>query len=56
MCNGNCNQGRCCDCAPDQPLSPAEAWFFIVTMLLGAIVSITGIAAIAGYVWGWLTR
>lgn len=58
MCNGNCNQGRTCDCAPSdrKPMSRGEALAFVLVMILSAAVSIAGVSAIAGYLWGWATR
>lgn len=52
-----CNQGRNCDCVPDrQPMTQGEAWAFAIVMIFSAAVSIAGVSALAGYVWGWLTR
>ena len=55
-CNGNCNQGRQCDCVPDvdvpmEPATPGETATLIVVCLLGVRVMVVGICAIAGYLW-----
>lgn len=58
MCNGNCNQGRLCDCVPDvqvdepmEPVTPAEVAALIGVSLLGVLVMVVGVCTIAGYLW-----
>ena len=54
MCNGNCNQGRMCDCMPDidpedgpprEPMNPAEALFLCLIALLSALLVIGLVAS-----------
>lgn len=56
MCNGNCNQGRMCDCVPNvedqaERASPSEFATLIVIALLSAFVMVTGACTIAFYLW-----
>jgi hypothetical protein len=46
MCNGNCNQGRACDC-PKPPLTRAEALAVVVIYLLSALAMASCVYLIA---------
>lgn len=42
MCNGNCNQGRACDC-PKPPLTRADAVALVLIYLLSALAMASGL-------------
>jgi len=58
-CNGNCNQGRSCDCRPNVddedgpprvPMTRVEAWM----LLAGLCASAALVVWVAAGVWGML--
>lgn len=59
-CNGNCNQGRACDCEPDYDdgcddsdnLTPAER----VTLWIMVLVSMALSVSLLGFLFGLLMR
>lgn len=62
MCNGNCNQGRLCDCVPDidfeselpAPLTSRESLALLVVMLFSAAATCIGAFIIVGCIWQWV--
>lgn len=61
-CNGNCNQGRLCDCVPHvepqeadawEPVTQGEAATLLAVTLLGVLVMVVGLCTLVGAVWRW---
>lgn len=61
MCNGNCNQGRLCDCVPDidfeselpAPLTAHESLALLVVMLFSAAASCIAALLLVSFIWQW---
>ena len=60
-CNGNCNQGRACDCAPDVDLEPCRPWrarqfAAVLGLTVGAWLAVAALWHLAGLVVEVVTR
>lgn len=46
-CNGDCNQGRACDCLPVYYADDQDAWDWITDMARAALLTVAGVVALA---------
>jgi hypothetical protein len=53
LCSGDCRQGRDCDCAPNLPMTSAEATIVVVVYAASAAAAIGALFAAGRYVGWW---
>ena len=60
-CNGNCNQGRACDCVPDidpprEPLSRWDSVGVLFVMALSVVIAAVWVPPVVGWLLSFIVR